>query len=170
MLGVMEELVTVFRSADPTAEEDAKAVHELLSRAGMQAVLLDDRAPGVPAGAWEVQVPPGVVKGAEMLIAMREATNESIELDESHDLDLVTVFRSAGASGEMEAMSIKSMLKSNGVDAVLVGDSRLPNLPEEVRVPKEHATQAKRLIADALAAGAAGAEEAEAAGERGSVL
>jgi hypothetical protein len=170
MLGVMQDLVTVFRSADPSAEEDAKAVHELLSRAGMQAALTDDRAPGVPAGAWEVRVPPGVAKGAEMLIAMRDATNESIQLDESHDLDLVTVFRSAGVSGEMEAMSIKSMLESNGVDAVLVGDARLPNLPEEVRVPKEHATEAKRLIADALAAGAAGAEEAEAAGERGSVL
>jgi hypothetical protein len=170
MLEVMEELVTVFRTADPSAEEDAKAVHELLVRAGMQAALVDDQALGVPAGAWEVRVPPGTVKGAEILIAMREATNESIELDESHDLDLVTVFRSAGVSGEMEAMAIKGMLESNGVEAVLVGDARLPNLPEEVRVPKDHATHAKRLIADALAAGAAGADEAEAAGERGSVL
>jgi hypothetical protein len=36
-----------------------------------------------------------------------------------------------------------------------------PNLPEEVRVAKEHATEAKRIIAAALAAGPAGAAEAE---------
>jgi predicted metal-binding protein len=127
---------------------------------------MDDQASGVPAGAWEVRVPAGASGSAEALIAMQAARNESAQLDESHELDLVTVFRSAGASGEMEAMSIKSMLESNGVEAVLVGDSRFPNFPEEVRVAKDHVTRAKRLIAEALAAGREGAAEAEASSEK----
>jgi hypothetical protein len=48
---------------------------------------------------------------------------------------------------------------------MIVGDPRFPNLPEEVRVAREHVTQAKRVIADAITAGPAAAAEAEAAGE-----
>jgi hypothetical protein len=66
--------------------------------------------------------------------------------DESHDLDLVTVFQSAGAYGEMEALSVQAMLKANGLDAVIVGDSRFPNFPEEVRVPRVEAAAAAELI------------------------
>jgi hypothetical protein len=81
--------------------------------------------------------------------------------EESHELDLVTVFQSAGTTSEMEALSVQSLLEASGIAAVVVGAQSLPNLPEEVRVAQEHETEAKRIIADALAAGASGALEAE---------
>ena len=81
--------------------------------------------------------------------------------EESHDLDLVTVFQSAGTTSEMEALSVQSLLEAAGIAAMVVGTQSLPNLPEEVRVAKEHVTEAKRIIADALEAGPAGAAEAE---------
>jgi hypothetical protein len=81
--------------------------------------------------------------------------------EESHDLDLVTVFQSAGTTSDMEALSVKSLLEASGIAAMVVSAEMLPNLPEEVRVAKEHETEAKRIIADALAAGPTGALEAE---------
>ncbi len=81
--------------------------------------------------------------------------------EESHDLDLVTVFQANGAASEMEVLSVQSLLQASGIDAMLVDSDMLPNLPGEVRVAREHATEAKRIIADALAAGPAGALEAE---------
>jgi NADH/NAD ratio-sensing transcriptional regulator Rex len=81
--------------------------------------------------------------------------------DESHELDLVTVFRSAGTTSEMEALSVQSLLEASGINAVIEGTPTMPNLPEEVRVAREDETNAKRVIAAALQAGAAGAAEAE---------
>lgn len=81
--------------------------------------------------------------------------------DESHELDLVTVFRSAGTTSEMEALSVQSLLEASGINAVIEGTPTMPNLPEEVRVAREDETDAKRVIAAALQAGAAGAAEAE---------
>ena len=43
----------------------------------------------------------------------------------------------ASATSEMEAISIKNLLDSNGIAAVLVGDSVLPNFPFEVRVARD---------------------------------
>ena len=54
-------------------------------------------------------------------------------------------------------MTVQQLLESNGIDTVLVGDSPLPNLAEEIRVAEEDAERARQLIADALAAGPAGA-------------
>jgi PHP family Zn ribbon phosphoesterase len=85
---------------------------------------------------------------------------------ESEDLDLVTVARSAGTSAEMEALSVQALLEANGIDVVLVGDTRYPNFPEEVRVARKNAARAEELIREALAAGPQGAEEAESAGEQ----
>jgi hypothetical protein len=161
----MDSELTVFRSADATAREDAEAIQEMLVDEGVQAVVLDDHAPGVPSGAWEVRVAAGDSVRAEALIASHPIEDEVTDGDDSSELDLVTVFRSAGNTGEMEAQQVKSLLESNGLEAVLVADARLPNLPDEVRVAREHLTQAKRLIADALAAGPSAADEAEAAGE-----
>lgn len=80
---------------------------------------------------------------------------------------LVTVFRLAGGgTEEMEVITVRQLLESNGINTVLVGDSPLPNLSEEIRVAEEDAERAQQLIADALAAGAAGAAEAEAESER----
>ena len=85
----------------------------------------------------------------------------------SHALDMVTVFRSAGSGAEMEALEVQGLLESNGIATLLIGDARLPNLPDEVRVPKEDFERAKALIEAAKEAGPAGAEEAEASGEAG---
>lgn len=85
----------------------------------------------------------------------------------SHALDLVTVFQLAGGgTDEMEVLTIQRMLESNGIKTVLIGDSPLPSLAEEVRVAAEDAGRARELIAEALAAGPAGAAEAEADSER----
>ncbi len=158
----MQDLVTVFRSADSSARDDAAAVQELLSDEGVRATVVDDRAPGVPAGAWEVRVAAADSARAEALIAEDTIEDELDAIDDSPNLDLVPVFRFAS---EMEAHQVKSLLESNGLEAMLVGDTRLPNLPGEIRVAREHVTRAKRLIAEALDAGAAAAEEAEARGE-----
>ena len=85
----------------------------------------------------------------------------------SNEPGLVTVFRLAGGGiDEMEVMTVQQLLESNGIDTVLVGDSPLPNLAEEIRVAEKDAERAQQLIADALAAGPAGAAEAEAESER----
>jgi hypothetical protein len=89
------------------------------------------------------------------------------ENDLTNEPGLVTVFRLAGGgTEEMEVLTVRQLLESNGIDTVLVGDSPLPNLAEEIRVAEEDAELAKQLIADALAAGPAGAAEAEAETER----
>jgi hypothetical protein len=165
MLEGVDHSVTVFRSADSSAEEDAQAVLDMLAGHGVAGTLLDDRAPGVLSGSWEVRVAPADSAQAEALIAANPIEDEFAGVSESHDFDLVTVFRSAGTGTKTEALSVKAMLESNGVYAMMVADARLPYLPEEVRVPRESVTHAKRLIDAALAAGAAGADEAEASTE-----
>jgi hypothetical protein len=161
----MESQVVVFRSADETASEDATNVREMLSEQGVTAELADDSAPGVPSGAWEVRVAAEDQARAEELIARFRPDDEFADVDASEDLDEVTVFQSEGGTSEMEAASIQALLEAGGISATIVGDARFPNLGQEVRVAKEHLGTAKQLIADALAAGPAGADEAEASGE-----
>jgi hypothetical protein len=48
----------------------------------------------------------------------------------------------------MEANGMKNFLESNGIAAVLVGDSVLPNLAFEVRVAHDQAARARQLLAD----------------------
>jgi hypothetical protein len=85
--------------------------------------------------------------------------------DVSHQMDLATVFESQGAEGEMEAMAVHGVLTANGIDALLIGSSPMPNFPFLVKVPQESQEEAVRLIAEAQAAGPAAADEAEQAGE-----
>jgi len=83
------------------------------------------------------------------------------------DQEMVTVFAlAAGGTAEMETLTVQQLLESNGIKTMLVGDSPLPNFAEEIRVSAEDAARARQLIADALAAGPAGAAEAEAESER----
>lgn len=157
------EMVNVFRSADEDAEEDARAVLELLTAQGFEAVLLDDSAPGVPSGAWEVHVPAADAARAEQLISEASLPDEElIEVDDSPSLDAETVFEaSGGTTSEFEALSVKGMLEAAGIATVLVGDAVLPNLPFQVQVAREHADDARKLIAEAQAAGPLAAEEDE---------
>ena len=126
--------------------------------AGIQAALLDDSAPGVPEGVFEVRVPAADAARAEEFIAENPLPDEAEEVDPSSDLDLETI---ASATSEMEATGIKNLLESNGIAAVLVGDSVLPNFAFEVRVARDQADRARNLIADAEKTGPAAAEEAE---------
>lgn len=156
-------LLTVFRSADENAEDDARAIAELLNQSSIPATLLDDSEPGVPEGAWEVQVAEADSSRADALIATHPLDTPP---DGSHDFDMVTVFRSAAAgTTESEALNVKGVLEANGLAAEIVGDTRYPNLPQHVRVPRTQVNEARRLIAEALAAGPSAAEEAEAQGE-----
>ncbi len=66
---------------------------------------------------------------------------------------------------EMEAISLKSLLTANGIEAVMVGASQLPNLPYQIQVPAGNLTDAIRIVQEARQAGEPAAEVAEAAGE-----
>jgi hypothetical protein len=159
------DLITVFRSMDASAKQDAENILEMLTDAGLEAVLLDDSSPGVLEGVFEVQVPPAEAARAEELIAENPPPEDAEQVDDSSALNLETI---ASATSEMEAMSIKNLLDANDIAAVLVGDSVLPNFAFEVRVAHDQAERARILIADAEQTGPAGAEEAERASESGS--
>lgn len=147
---------------DADAKEHAEIILELLTDAGIQAVLWDDSSPGVPEGVFEVRVPAPDAARAEEMIAQDPLPEDAEQVDASSALDLETI---ASATSEMQAMSIKNLLDSNGIAAVLVGDAVLPNIPFEVRVAHDQAERARILIADAESIGAAAAEEAERATE-----
>jgi len=163
--GDMDSGINVFRSADESADDDAAKVRDMLSEAGIAATLLDDSAPGVPAGACEVRVNPADRERAERLISEYPPEAELEQVDASDALDLVTVFGEEGSAREMEALQVRSILEAGGLSAVVIGDSRYPNFGQQVRVAKEQRARAKQLIEEALAAGPASAEEAERAGE-----
>jgi phosphoribosylamine--glycine ligase len=167
ILDNMSSQITVFRSADESAGEDAAKVQEMLTDAGLRATLLDDSAPGVPSGAYEVRVDAEYQARAEQLIQEFSPDSELVEVDPSHDLDLVTVFRAAATANKIEAISIQNLLEAEGISAMVIEDSRLPYLGQEVRVAREHEAKARQLIEEALAAGSAGAEEAEQSAENG---
>ena len=146
------DLITVYRSMDATAKEDCENIIEMLGEEHISAVIVDDSAPGVPEGTYEVRVTARDAAKAEKLIEENPLPDEVEEVDDSSDLDLETVF----VAPEMEAMSVKNLMESNGIAAVLVGDSVLPNFPFEVKVAREQAVRARKLLEDveALEAGA----------------
>ena len=157
------QMVTVYRSMDLTAEEDCQTIADLLIADGMSPVILDDSAPGVPEGTYEVQVPADQAERAERVIADHPLPDEVEEVDPSPFLDLSEpIFHSEGSTtAEFEANEIKSLLEANNIAALVVGDSVLPNLPFEVRVAKENAEGARKVIEDYLASGPEAAEQAE---------
>ena len=150
------ELITVFRSADEDARDDAAAIRELLAAEGLQAIVLDDSAPGVPEGAWEVRVPPAQTAMAEELIARANLPEAELPVGELSDLEMETVFRaSSGTTSELEAMSVQGILEGAGIATVMIGDAVLPNLAFEVRVAKENAGQARQVLEEDKAGGLA---------------
>jgi hypothetical protein len=152
--------ITVYRSGDMNAEEDAATVRDALISAGLHPEVVGDDTPGVVEGTCEVRVPSSELAEAEAIIA--DLPVDDVELpDDSHDLDLVPVAHTDGATGEMEAISIKSILEASGITAVIIGNSTLPNLGFEVRVPHDVERQAREAIAEAQAAGPAAAVEGE---------
>ena len=85
-------------------------------------------------------------------------------MDMSHDLDLVPLFSSRLIDAEMEAEVLRSILDANGIPSVL-SSSPLSPLEFEIRVPRNRAEEARRVIAEQRAAGPEAASEAEAATE-----
>lgn len=161
------ELVTVYRSMDQTAKEDCETLMDLLMEEGFTPVMLDDTAPGVPSGVYEIQVPAVEAARAEEFVKANPLPDEVENVDDASEMDLETIYHSEGSStAELETSAIKSVLESNGIATVVVGDSVLPNFPFEVRVTREHAERAKQLIAEAQANGPAAADEAELQSER----
>ena len=154
------DLITVYRSADPDAEEEATEARESLVEAGISAILVGDDAPGVIEGTWEVRVPAPDRERAEAILAAAppDEEDESDVPEEalSHDLDFVNVFGSQSNGAEMEATMIQSLLEANGIPCVLIGSAPYPSLGFEVRVPKSRLDEAIALIAEARQSGVAG--------------
>lgn len=90
---------------------------------------------------------------------------ERPQADPSHDLDLVTLFSSSNFDAEMEAAAIHSLLDANEIPSVLVGTAQIPSLEFQVQVPRTRVDEARRVLAEAAAAGPSAATEAEQAGE-----
>jgi Putative prokaryotic signal transducing protein len=83
----------------------------------------------------------------------------------SHALDLVPLYDSLTVDAEVEADVIRGLLDSNGIPSLVRGAAQYPSLGFQVMVPRGMVQEARRLIAEALAAGPAAAEEAEASSE-----
>ena len=80
---------------------------------------------------------------------------------DSPDLDLETIFSAQGTLAEVESMGIKNLLESNGITAVVYGDSVLPVTTFDVRVARDQAARAREIVTEAQAGGPLAAEEAE---------
>jgi len=160
------DLVTVYRSMDANAKEDCETIVEILSDLNISAIILDDTAPGVPEGTFEVRVPAADSARAEDIIDENPLPDEVEEVDDSEDLDLETIFHSDGPMAEVEAVAIKNVFEANGVAAVLFGDSVLPTLGFEVKVARDQVENARRLIAQAEADGPAAADAGELESEK----
>jgi len=156
------DLVTVYRSMDASAKQDCGVIADLLTAEGFTPTILDDSAPGVPEGVFEVQVPAHQSRQADELIARNPLADEVEEVDDSSDLDLETIFHGDGTLAEVESMGIKNVLEASGIAAVVVGNSVLPTLSFEVRVARDQVGRAREVIKEAQAAGPKGADEAEA--------
>jgi hypothetical protein len=160
------DFVTVYRSMDATAKEDCETIVEILGDRGIVAVILDDDAPGVPEGAFEVQVTEADSAKAEAIIDENPLPDEVEEVDDSENLDLETIYYSNGAMAEVETTGIKNVLQANGIAAVLVGDTVLPPLGFEVKVARDQVENAKRIIAEAEKDGPAAADAGELESEK----
>lgn len=157
------EMITVYRSMDASAEADCQIVIDLLSDEGIQAVLLDDTAPDVPEGVYEVQVPASEASKAEGIIAANPLPDDEPEdVDPSHDLDLETIYHAEGSAvAAVETAAITSLLEANGIATVVTGETILPNLPVDIKVARDQAERALELIEEAQRGGSRAAEEAE---------
>jgi aryl-alcohol dehydrogenase-like predicted oxidoreductase len=145
---------------DSSASEDAQNILDALNEAGIEGVVLDEDAPGVLEGTWEVRVAPEYESRALTLIEALNQPEPAPEGDPSADLNLVTIFTGMGTTAEIEALSIQAVLQSNGIDAVIEGASELPNLPFRVKVAQIDRERAEAALAEARAAGPEAAEEA----------
>ena len=161
------DFVTVYRSMDATAKDDCETIVDPLAGDSITATIVDDTAPGVPEGTFEVRVATADSARAEKTIAENPLADEVEEVDDSPGLDLETIFSAVGTQAELQAMGIKSVLDAGGIATVMVGDSVLPYLAFEVKVARDQVERARALIAEAQELGPAAADEAEIESEQG---
>lgn len=154
------DLVTVYRSGDANADEDAAAAHRYLNAHGIKSVIFNDNERGVVQGSCEVRVAASEAAQAEALLANYNP-DEAGEVDPSSELDLEPIASLMGATAEMEALAIKGLLDAAEIPAVIVGASDLPNLGFQVSVARANVATAKELLLDAESGGPAAAAEAE---------
>jgi hypothetical protein len=154
------ELVTVYRSADADADQDAGKVQAYLLANGVDAVIYNDDAPGVVQGSYEVRVAAPLASQAETLLGAYDP-DAPMAADPSSELDSVTLTERMGATGEIEVMAMKNVLDAAGIESIIIGDSALPNLSFQLQVAKADVAAAQEVIAEAEAAGPAAAAEAE---------
>jgi hypothetical protein len=95
-----------------------------------------------------------------------DATEDALEPDPSHDLDMVPVFSESGAMAEMEAVGIQGVLEANDIPFTVSGNSTLPVTEFSVSVPESRLEDARQALADAEAAGPAAAEQGELESEK----
>ncbi len=139
-------MITVYRSLDAADKNACEAIADLLRTEGLSPSVVDD----------EVRVPDEEAERAEQIVA------EGTEIDPSDELDLEPIFHSEGSTtAEFEALEVKGVLEANGIAAVIVGDSVLPNLAFEVRVAHDQVEQAKQVLEEVQKTGPADAERAE---------
>jgi len=62
------------------------------------------------------------------------------------DEDMAVVFRSSNNDAEWEAQIVHGILTSAGIDSAVVGNSVLPVLEFQVRVPQHELDEAQRVI------------------------
>ena len=82
------------------------------------------------------------------------------------ELDMEILVNFHGPNGEMEARAVESVLRAAGIAAVVEGAIGFSSMPFEVSVARNQVEDANAVLAAALEAGAAGAEEAEDASEK----
>jgi hypothetical protein len=92
---------------------------------------------------------------------MEDWDHEESELDDSHELDMVTLMT---LPTEMNAVVIHGILEANGISSVVVR-TPYPSVPTMVRVARADVEQAERALREAEAAGPEAAAQAEAASE-----
>jgi hypothetical protein len=156
------EFITVFRSGDPTAKQDAEKARERLGKGGIRAIVLGDETPGVVEGSWEVRVPPADRARAEALVDLPapqlEDESEVTTEGQSHDLDFVSLATFDGPAAEMQSMLLRSALEGNGIPCAVIGIAQIPSLGFEVRVPKTRLEEALTIVAGADQSGGEVAE------------
>jgi hypothetical protein len=156
------QFITVFRSGDPTAKQDAENARVRLVKGGIQAIVLGADAPGVVEGSWEVRVPPVDRARAEALVDLpgpqAEDESEVSTEGQSHDLDFVNLATFDGPGAEMQSTLLRSALEGNGIPCAVIGISQIPSLGFEVRVPKTRLEEALTIVAGADQSGAEVAE------------
>jgi hypothetical protein len=88
-------------------------------------------------------------------------------VDISHELDMVTLYRSSTVDAGIEADIIRGILDSHGIPSLVSRAMGIPSLGFEVQVHRQNIADAERLIEEAKAAGPGAAMEAERASEEG---